>query len=224
MRRFLTPRLPTSDAPATLSAAVSHHLLRVAGIAPDEIVELFDGQGGVCQAILQDVAEGRATLRFVAPVQPPQRPARWLLAGLLTGPAFDQVVRMSTELGVDHLCPVLLSRSIARGDRMKRWVRISESAAAQSGRAIFPTLYPPAPLTRALDRLPHNIDGRVFVPGASAAAPAPGPAAALLGPEGGLTNPEIEEALDAGFQMAGLGPLVLRADTAAVAALARLIP
>lgn len=224
MRRFLCATLPAPSAPRRLSAAVSHHLLRVAGIAPGEPVELFNGRGGACRAELLSVSGGIAEMGFLSDVPAPERPERWLLVGMTKGPALDLIVRLATELGADHICPVLLRRSVARGDRRDRWERIAKSAAAQCGRQRLPRLVAPAGLEAALAALPAGIEGRVAVPGAPTLAAVDGPAALLLGPEGGLTDEEVEQAVAAGFVPAGLGPLVLRADTAAAAGLARLLP
>ena len=98
------------------------------------------------------------------------------------------------------------------------------SAAAQSGRDTLPDIAAPAALEAAMAALPEGVVRAVGVPGASSVAPVAGPAALLLGPEGGLTGAEVELALAAGFTPVGLGPLVLRADTAAAAGLARLMP
>ncbi len=224
MRRFLASVLPSAQHPiVTLDVGVSHHLLRVTGIAPGEAVELFDGQGSGCEAVLEAVCAGRAVMRWSGERAVAVLPSRWLLAGMLRGPAFDTVIRMATELGVEHIWPVLLSRSVARGDRMARWERIAAAAAGQSGRAALPQLRSPAPLDRCLAALPDRIRRLVFLPGAPLTTPSPAPTALLLGCEGGLTGAETEAALEAGFTPAGLGMLTLRADTAAVAALSRLL-
>lgn len=207
-----------------LSAGASHHLLRVAGIAPGERVELFDGRGGACHAALLSVSGGRAEMGFLGVVSRPPRPTRWLLMGLTRGPAFDLVVRMSTELGVDRIQPVLLKRSVATGDRRKRWERIAQSAAAQCGRDTVPELAAPATLEAAIATLPEGIVRRVCVPGAATLPGVDAAAALLLGPEGGLTDREVAAAVEAGFEPMGLGPLTLRADTAAAAGLASLLP
>lgn len=224
MRRFLCATLPTPDAPRVLSAKASHHLLRVVGIAPDEPVELFDGRGVVCRATLLSVSDGLAKMGFLEAVTPPGRPERWLLMGLTKGAAFDVVVRMSTELGVDHILPVRLRRSVGLGDRRPRWERIAASAAAQCGRGVLPEISSPSSLEEAMAVLPEGIARRVCLPGAPSLVSEAGPAALLLGPEGGLTDAEVAVVLEAGFEPGGLGSLVLRAETAAAAGLARLLP
>ena len=222
VRRFLSPQLPTVDAVIALEAGVSHHILRVTGIAPGESIELFDGQGGVCEAVLEGVDAGCARVRWAGAGTTLSLPPRWLLMGLLKRQSFDSVVRMATELGAGAIWPVQLSRCVPKGGRLDRWERIAAAAAGQCGRTSLPDLQPARSLADCLAALPEGVSGRVFVPGAQRQPRLAGPAAALLGCEGGLTPAEIALAAEAGFLPAGLGPLTLRADTAAVAALSGL--
>ena len=221
MRRFLSADLPEPGAVLQLPAGVSHHILRVTGIAPGEVFELFDGQGGVCEAVLESVVSGCARVRWSGASQATPLPPRWLLMGLLKRPAFDTVVRMATELGVGAIWPVQLSRSVPQGGRLDRWQRIATAAAGQSGRTTLPEILPARPLAVCLAALPAGVVGRVYVPGAPRVERVDGPAAALLGAEGGLTPSELAVAAEAGF-VPGLGALTLRADTAAAAALSSL--
>ena len=141
MRRFLSPVLPAADAVIALEAGVSHHILRVTGIAPGESLELFDGQGGVCEAVLEGVEGGLARVRWTSKGTPLVLPPRWLLIGLLKRQTFDGVVRMATELGVSAIWPVQLSRSVPKGGRLDRWERIAASAAGQCGRTSLRALW-----------------------------------------------------------------------------------
>ncbi|MFT5682915.1 MAG: 16S rRNA (uracil1498-N3)-methyltransferase [Myxococcota bacterium] len=222
MRRFLSPTLPRPEQALSLDAGVSHHILRVTGIAPGEAITLFDGQGRVCEAVLEGVEAGRAVVRWSGAGEAHMLPQRWLLMGLLKRPAFDGVIRMATELGVSAIWPVQLSRSVPQGGRLDRWQRIAAAAAGQSGRTDIPDIQPARSLSACLAALPAGTVGRVYVPGAVRLERNIGPAAALLGAEGGLTPAEIALTAEAGFMPAGLGSLTLRADTAAVAALSNL--
>jgi len=224
MRRFLSPRIPSLGEPVTLEADVSHHLLRVTGIAPGEGVELFDGMGGACIAELQRVDGGCAVLVGMGPA-PSRGVGRsvWLLAAQLRSAAFDNLIRMSTELGVTRVVPVHTERVVARGDRLTRWNRIASQAAGQSGRAIVPEILSPVPLDRALQAVPESAARFVCVPGAEPLGGGLGPVALLIGPEGGLTPDEIAQVMDQGFVPGGLGPTVLRADTAGVVAVSRVL-
>lgn len=225
MRRFRAPALAEPGEDLLLDETASHHLLRVTGIGKGERVGLFDGQGRSCLAHLVGVTAGRALLRVEAWEQAPPSSALTLLPALIRPAPFETVLRMATELGARHVWPWTAARSVVRGERLDRWQRIAEAAAAQCGRAELPELRLARSLADTLDALPAGIAGRVLVPGAPLlSAPDDGGAVALLlGPEGGLTDAEIALAEARGFEPAGLGPRVLRADTAAVAAIARLI-
>ncbi|RME27299.1 MAG: 16S rRNA (uracil(1498)-N(3))-methyltransferase [Deltaproteobacteria bacterium] len=204
-----------------LDPAESHHLLRVTGIAPGEAVVLFDGRGRQARAELVGTRSGRAVLRQLDEVELVRLPPLVLLVGVGKHPAMDTIVRMATELGATTIQPVLVERSVARGDRGPRWRRIAAGAAAQCGRADVPDVRPVVGLTRALADLPADLERRVYTPSAHRQAPPSTPCALLLGPEGGLSPGELSEATAAGFVADSLGPTVLRADTAVAAALAR---
>ena len=213
--------LPAGGGPVLLEPEASHHLLRVTGVARGEVVLLFDGAGLEAQARLEGVEAGRALLLAEAALPAPPAPERWLLPALVKHEAFDLLIRMATELGVTRVLPVLAARSVARGDRADRWARIAAAAAAQCGRATLPLIEEPAPLPSALSRVPEGYDRRVYTPDGARLAPPRPPCALLLGPEGGMSADELILARDAGFLAEGLGGHVLRADTAAVAVLAR---
>lgn len=221
MRRFRAVDLPEAGGEVMLDEGASHHLLRVTGIGRGEAVELFDGSGRRALARLDRVEAGRAVLDVEPASAEAPRPARWLLVSLVKHDAFDLILRMATELGASHIVHVLAARSVARGERADRWARILESAAAQCGRADLPELCAPLGFEAALARPPAGVERRIYLPNAPMLAAAAGPVALLLGPEGGLTPEEVQAALAAGYEAEGLGPSVLRADTAVAAALAR---
>lgn len=223
MRRFRGPELPGPGLPLLLGEEASHHLLRVTGVAPGEAVVVFDGAGHQAQAVLEGVEGGRARLRQAGPTCAVDVPEIHLLIGVSKHAAMDTLLRMATELGVRRIQPVLTARCVATGERGDRWERITESAAAQCGRADLPEISPVARLAVALAQVPVAWDRRVLVPSGPASAPAGTPCALLIGPEGGLTPDEVEQATRAGFQAEGLGQRVLRVDTAVAAALARLL-
>jgi len=223
MRRFAAPALPGEGGLVSLDVEVSHHMLRVTGIAPGEGVLLFDGAGQEAPAVLESVALGRASLRQVGPAHRVEAPEIHLLVAVCKHAAMDTILRMATELGATRIQPVLAARSVARGDRSGRWERIAAGAVAQSGRVRVPQVEAALPLDQALDTLPEGLERRVLVPGGPELAPARPPCALLLGPEGGLSPSEVALAQARGFLAEGLGPGVLRADTAVAAALARLL-
>ncbi len=221
MRRLRLAPLPPPGHRALLDAEPSHHLLHVLRARLGLELLVFDGQGAQARARLVGQEEGRALVELLTEpaLAAPTHPLH-LLLGLLKGSAMDAAVRMATEAGVTHVHPLLLERSVARGDRTQRWLRIATSAATQCGRADIPQFLTLARLGQALVALPPGVDARVALLGAERLPAAQGPAAVLVGPEGGLTPKEAQQALDAGLRPMGLGSWVLRAETAAAVATA----
>jgi 16S rRNA (uracil1498-N3)-methyltransferase len=207
-----------------LQGEAAHHLLRVVGVAPGEAVELYAPDGQAVVARLAGVEHGAAVLHTEGAPHTvgAGMPERWLLIARLKGPAFDTALRMATELGVSHILPVQAARSVAKGDKRPRWERVVGSAVQQCGRTQAPHIDPPRDLEGALAAVPAGTPCFVCVPGATLGPSVPGPAAVLIGPEGGWTEAEVALARAEGAQPLGLGRWVLRADTAVAAALARL--
>lgn len=221
MRRFWAEGLPPgAGGEVLLAEAESHHLLRVSGIAPGEEVELFDGVGGRARAVLLGVREGRALLRLDEHLPQLASLPTVLVLALLKRPAWELALRMVTELGVTELIPVVAARSVVRVGKVERWERIVHAAVTQSGRASLPVLQEPRSLEAALAGLPPHTAAFLARPGARTQTPPAGPLAVLVGPEGGWTPEEEALAQEAGARPLGLGPHTLKADTAAVSAVA----
>ena len=220
MRRFWVSHLAAVGQEQRLGHQESHHLLRVTGVAPGEEVELFDGLGGRAAGVLERVEEGIAVLSVCEQLGADPTLPVWLLLAQLKRPAFDLALRMGTELGVAEILPVSARRSVVKGERRDRWERVLKAAATQCGRASLPGIQEPMSLQAALESLPGSIPRFLALPGADPVPRPKGPVAVLVGPEGGWTPEEQELALAAGARPLGLGRFTLRADTAAVAALA----
>jgi len=153
-----------------------------------------------------------------------------LIQGLPKGDKLDWVLQKSTELGVSAVWPVVTARSVARpkpealGTRHGRWQRIVEEAARQSGRAEVPEVAPLRSLDEALKALVPGM--RLLVLDEEERSERLGLAAGdaavaiVVGPEGGLTREEVDVLRAAGGVPVSLGPLVLRTETAGLAALA----
>jgi len=220
MRRFRCDAIPEPGERTLLDAEVSHHLLLVTRVPRGHQVELFDGDGRSAVATLVDVEAARAVVEVDRLQQHQVDAPLRLLAAVTKGPRFETALRMAVELGATEVVPVLAARSVARGDRKARWLRVIEGASQQSGRAVCPVL---RPLTLFADVVAEPSPGLrwVCLPGAAAVPGTLGAASVLVGPEGGWTDAEADHARLAGWQAAGLGPHVLRAETAVAAALAR---
>jgi len=206
------------------------HHLRVARVASGETVEVFDGRGRAWAARLESVDDGGAVLLLGE-----ERPAATgrpvlLIQGLPKGDKLDLVLQKATELGVSAVWPVLTERSVARprpeslGTRHARWQRIVEEAARQSGRAGVPEVTELRSLELAVGSLDAGMRLLVLDEEERVARLATeagdGPVALVIGPEGGLAREEVRLLRDLGGMPVSLGPLVLRTETAGLAALA----
>lgn len=216
---------PDANALVELDAATSHHLLRVRRIPREASIVVVDGQGHQATAVLATVLEGRATLRMVGPwIEQRPRAARHLVWAIPKGPALEAGLRMAVEAGVTEIHLALGRRSVARSNRAERWNRVIESACTQCGRTRRPALDPLWPdLATAAARVDDAVGRYVAVPEGPEVDPFPeGPRAIAIGPEGGFTPSELDGLLDRGWQPIGLGPFVLRSDTAVAVGIARL--
>ncbi len=155
-----------------------------------------------------------------------------LLQGVPKGAKMDEVVRMGTELGAAEFIPFLSARTVAEGrGRAARWRRIAAESAAQCRRGDVPAVHDPVPLDQALERVAGYDLVLVLWEGeqtrtmaqALAAAPNPQRVAITVGPEGGLVSAEVERAVERGAVPVTVGPLILRTETAGVAALAMVV-
>ena len=221
MKRVRVDGIPEAGGAVRLDAAGSHHLLTVCRHPRGAPLVVFDGAGAEAEAELVDGTE-LATVRILAVRRSPVPPALHLVFALPKGPALEHALRMAVEVGVTHLHPVTTERTVPRGDHPDRWGRVLASAAEQCGRATLPSLSPLCPLPRAIERIPPEVDRRVALPGADDGVRATGDAALAIGPEGGFAPGEIDRLLHAGWTAFGLGPWVLRVDTAVAVGLAAL--
>jgi 16S rRNA (uracil1498-N3)-methyltransferase len=193
-------------------------------------VHIFDGAGAEFEATLDSVTRREVEARIGSAVAArPESPLRLVLAlSPLKGDRMELVIQKATELGVAEVWPVITVRTDAaarpalEGTRQERWEKVASGAAEQCGRAVVPRIAPTATFAELLER-PFEGERIVFVetPGVSPLAPRPLPphaALLLVGPAGGWEPRETERLRQAGFGIAGLGPRILRSETAALAA------
>lgn len=210
-----------------------HHVRRVLRLGPGDELELFDGAGLVAQAVVAEAPERELVLRIEQQhrVAPLPGPAVTLLCAELKGDKMDFLVQKATELGVDRFVPVTTQRSVgrpaakARERRHARRLKVAREACRQSGRAYLPEVHASQPLAEAL-AIHRGPDAFVLWESSAArglatalgAASGTEARALLVGPEGGFADEEVALARDHGFCEVTLGPLILRAETAALAA------
>lgn len=224
-----TPRLFVEDrladgAIVRLDGGPAHYLLNVLRVKPGAPVKLCDNQTGEWLAEVADTAKRDVTLRVTALLRPREAvPDLWLLAAPVKKSRLDIVVEKACELGVALYQPVLTRRTIVERMNMDRLRAQMVEAAEQCGRTALPEIAEAVKLAQLLkdwpvERTLYFADEEGGVPLASVAKP--GPAALLVGPEGGFDADE-RAAIKALPQAMGvsLGPRILRAETAAIAGL-----
>jgi 16S rRNA (uracil1498-N3)-methyltransferase len=197
------------------------YLGAVLRLGPGDRVELFDDRTG--EWLAEIVAAGKKRVSLTVGERLRQReavPDLWLLFAPIKRGRIDWLVEKATELGVARLMPVVTRRTIVERLNLDRLRAHAIEAAEQCERTALPVLAEPRKLDALLkawpaDRLLYFADEA----GGAPFAPAPGPAAILIGPEGGFTGEE-RAAIRALPQArpVSLGPRILRADTAALAA------
>jgi len=227
--RFFVDLPLVAGASLTLPAGASRHA-QVLRLQPDDEVTLFDGAGGEWAAHIAQMGrkEVLVTVGAHRAVDPELALSVTLAIGMPANERMDDLVEKATELGVAHIQPLMCERSVLRlsGERAARkrdhWQAVAVSACEQSGRTRVPVVEPVRTLAAWLRDLPAAGPQRVLL--STAESPplpvAEGAVVALSGPEGGLSAAEEQAACAAGFKPASLGPRVLRADTAPLAALA----
>ena len=229
--RVVLSRPPDRDGAVRLDPQTIHHLTTVLRLRPGACVVGLDPDGGLWELEL-DWAHGGgdcARVRAALPSPPSSRVSVTLAIAVPKGGRMDWLVEKAVELGVAAIQPLEAERSApgraASEARLERWARLCRAAAAQCGRAQVPAVRAAQPLEEALREFagPCLLADTVAPAGSvTAVAKAALPAPRLLlavGPEGGWTPRERDGALAAGAQPVGLGPRILRVETAALAAL-----
>jgi 16S rRNA (uracil1498-N3)-methyltransferase len=235
MRRFFIEEQKIKEGKATLRGSDAKHIRSVLRMKPDDAIVLFDGKGTAYSAKIVristesiDVSISRQySTRTESPV------SITLAQAFLKEKKMDRLVRQMTELGITRWAPFFAERSVSRPDRDRlssrqdRWHKIAREASKQCGRGKLPEFVTPMGFddavalgsdsdlaivfwenaTQSIQNMRFHHDGdhpkQIFL---------------MMGPEGGFSEKEVDRAGDAGFLIASLGPRILRAETATIAA------
>ncbi|MDH3537951.1 MAG: 16S rRNA (uracil(1498)-N(3))-methyltransferase [Gammaproteobacteria bacterium] len=216
-----------------LDSEKARYLSRVLRLRVGDSLLVFDGAGNEYAATISGFSRSSATLRVGSRTAAKTETVLrvHLVQGISRGERMDFVVQKATELGVKRITPVLTEYGVVKLDskraekRRDHWQKIAASACEQSGRVRLPLVDTPVSLKTWLGSKPGLVDAELILkPGAATPltrihAPKT-KVCVLIGPEGGFSEMEYEDADIAGFEPVSLGPRVLRTETAAVAALA----
>ena len=230
-RRFFVEQF--SGHSAVVDGETAHHLGRVLRAQQGQLYELSDG-ATVWLARIEAVTRDRIDFALLEEIPAHQPPLNLtLLLAVVKFDAFEWAIEKATELGVATIVPLAAARSekallAAASKRAERWKKILVEASQQSRRVRVPVLQPLTPPEQAFPAyaggariiLSERLDAPRLRDVLSAASAAE--AALAIGPEGGWTAEEFDRARSASFREASLGKLILRTETAVVAALASL--
>jgi len=222
-RRFFVDRFHHGQ--AVIDGARAHHLRQVLRVQPGQTFELSDTRR-LYLARVASATNAAVTFHLDSELPvPPPLPEVTLLAAIFKFDRFEWMLEKSTELGVTRIVPLIASRTgpglaQSAAKRLDRWRRIVEESAQQSRRMAPPGIDSPADLASALHTAPPGSRWILDETLAGAPPPAAAPAVLLSGPEGGFTDAERAAAAALDFLPVSLGPLILRAETAPLAALA----
>ena len=231
--RLLFPETISPGAVLELGSEQARYVGRVLRSKPGDRLSVFNGDDGEWNAELVRIGKNDATLRVLDRLETrTESPLDiHLVQGISRGERMDFVMQKATELGVRRITPVLTDHGMVRlsGDRLiKRqghWQAVANSACEQCGRVRPPLVDRPVRLNdwfgenRNSEALQLILRPQAGKPLSGYAAPAT-TLCLLIGPEGGFSAREYEDAQVAGFRAVELGPRVLRTETAAVTALA----
>jgi 16S rRNA (uracil1498-N3)-methyltransferase len=211
----------------------AHHMNTVLRLPEGAEVVLFDNSGQEYEGIITSVKPTAVKVRIERALTPKtESPLRIIVAqALLKGGGIDRVLSLGTELGCSRFIPIITSRTVAhvseedQGERLARWERIVQEAAAQCGRVKVPKVDPPFEFKDFLER---KFEGKKIIlweRGGSGQlkeileGERREEIVLLAGPEGGFGQVEVKAAVDAGYDIWGLGNRTLRAENAAAIAI-----
>lgn len=242
MQRFFVPAAAIRNGVVEFDASVAHQLRQVLRLTVGDTVVVCDDQGHAWQAALilleRQRAQARLLLEQVGHSEPATRIT--LYQGTLKADKFEWVLQKGTELGVARFVPLVTQRSIVRDEAVlaakhPRWQTIVREAAEQAGRARMPVVAAAQSLTTALQTAGEPAGLRLIcwenetsqrLRDVVEAVVDRGSTIAIdlfIGPEGGFAADEITAARTHGLHVVSLGPRILRAETAGLAAVAALL-
>lgn len=235
--RIYFPEPLRTEGRYTLTGDQHHYLARVLRLKAGAELTLFDGGGGEYAAVIEDVQRARSTLRTgeFRDTDNESPLSLCLAQGVGRGERTDLAIQKAVELGVTSIVPLLTRRGVVRLEasrakrRLAHWQGIVVHACQQCGRNRIPRLHAAMPLEEWLREYRNRGDGGgsggldlLLDPEATGGIGeleyAGGTITLLVGPEGGFDAGERDAARGAGFRGVGLGPRILRTETAAISA------
>ncbi|MCC6444015.1 MAG: 16S rRNA (uracil(1498)-N(3))-methyltransferase [Armatimonadetes bacterium] len=239
MHRFYFENPVGRQEALSLAGEQAHQITQVLRLKTGDSLCLFDGTGEEFICRIEAGDRGKVAVRVSERLRPPVEAAiRLTLAqGLLKGEKNEWVIQKATELGVAAIRFLTTERTVAdlpqgrTASRLARWRKVAVEAAEQSGRVAVPAVLAPAALSELwrqradydLALMPWEREEGNALTRSLARFPEARRILCVIGPEGGFSEAEISEGRRAGAEIVTLGPRVLRAETAALAATALIL-
>lgn len=237
MRQFFVNPENITGSTAILTGPEARHIATVLRLSIGTAIMLFDGSGTYYEAVLNKISPSRIETKIISIIPyidtgEELHPALHLALGLLKGKKTDFVIQKITELGITGLHPFYSRYCVAKDhseNRLQRWQKIALEACKQCNRPKPPDINPAQNFTDLLSasgEADYNIKlifwenkmGQKTIREIFAPLKKVDSVIILIGPEGGFSNEEVRQATDAGFEPVTLGSRILRAETAAIAA------
>lgn len=234
MGRFYVPRESVSGDTIVLDGAEAHHALSVMRLKKLDKVCAFDGEGNEYNGFINDIKGKTLTIQIKERRRAalPDGVDITLIQAIPKKEKMEHIVEKATELGAHSIIPVFTERTIPdwdgakRSGRVERWRKIAKEASKQCGRSDIPQIADVIEFCDAVKKANDRdlklmaalSEEAIFIKDALAGFKG-GNAAVAIGPEGDFTQDEVAWAKDAGFKVIGLGPRVLKCDTAAISVL-----
>lgn len=228
MARFFV----NNESPEVISGADAHHIKNVLRKKIGDNLELLDGSGKLHFASIVKLDKDKVTCKIVStsPVEGEPRAKITLAQALPKSNKMNFIIEKSTELGVTSIIPMVTERTIGRKAKIERWQKIAKAAAEQSGRGVIPQIQEPQDFPTIIKlrsqfdialipwELERTTSLKQFLP--SLLLPQCPTILVLIGPEGGFSQKEIDQAKTAGFISVSLGKRILRTETAGLTIIA----
>ena len=232
MKRFYVEDIDSHDGVCTIRGSEARHILRVMRMGPGDRFILMDRTGARYEVTIEscDRKEVRVALETALPSPPASPIDITLCQALLKSRPMDYLIQKTSELGVNRVIPFISERTVIRPGasgfeaKSRHWDEIARNAAKQSDRPVPAEIGRVCPFQDLMDRLKEEDAFKVILWEGEKTRDLKGllteishakRVMGVVGPEGGFTPHEIQQALDAGFSPASLGHRILRAETAA---------
>ena len=235
MHRFFVPQLYNEE--MYIEGVDARHISKVLRMQPGTQLQIVSDDGVSAMAEITAIDSERVTVRCLEKLAESHEPrVKLVLAqGLAKGEKMDFIIQKAVEMGAYSVIPVAMEHSVVRLDgakaakKVERWQKIAESAAKQSKRDIIPEVQPVKSMAKMLAKcacqtkiIAYECEDRLSLKAALKAAEEAGGISELLliiGPEGGISEGELEQARQAGAVPVSLGRRILRAETAGLVAI-----